>query len=78
MNINNLSEQAKKAAEAAKAAGISSVSSAKEALSEGLESLKDKVAGDKANVSDGTKDKISDLLHKGADALEGLANKIGK
>ena len=78
MDINNLTEQAKKAAQAAKAAGITSVSSAKEAISEGIESIKDKVAGDKSNLSDGTKEKLGDLLHKGADALEGLANKLGK
>ncbi|MBD5227589.1 MAG: hypothetical protein HDS67_06030 [Bacteroidales bacterium] len=76
MDINNLSEQAKQAAAQAKAAGASSLSNAKEAISEGLESLKDKVSGDNSNIKETLKEKAGEVLQKGAEALEGLAGKL--
>ncbi len=81
MDINNLSEQAKQAAaaaKAAKAAGASSLNSAKEAISEGIESLKDKVGGDNSKLSATAKEKLGEVLHKGADLLDGFADKIKK
>ena len=75
MDLSNLSDMAKQAVEAAKNGGADSLSGAKKALSEGIESLKDKVGGDGKDLSS-VKEKVSDLLEKGSDALHGLADKL--
>ena len=78
MDLNNLTEQAKQAAKEAmaKVEGNATLNNAKDAIVDGIGNLKDKLGGDNSGLAGAAKEKLSDVLHKGADLLDGLADKV--